>query len=119
MTKQELILDYIKQFHYFGINAMAGHSYHFTLILRHRFGPGYCTIMYDETYNYFATKIEGRIYDICGDITDDICYKCPVAVPCVRLDDGASALHTDRCHSLWSLHLPQAALPSLPSRGRL
>ena len=43
----------------------------------------------------------------------------PVAVPCVRLDDGASALHTGRCHSLWSLHLPQAALPSLPSRGSL
>ena len=38
----------------------------------------------------------------------------PVAVPCVRLGDGAPALHTDRGHSLRSLHLPQAALPSLP-----
>ena len=82
MTKQELILDYIEQFRYFGVNAfsygtnaMAGHSYHFTLILRHRFGPAHCAIMYDEAHNYFATKIEGRIYDICGDITDDACYK--------------------------------------------
>ena len=29
------------------------------------------------------------------------CY--PVAVPGVRLADGAAALHTDRCHSLGSL----------------
>ena len=27
----------------------------------------------------------------------------PVAVPGVRLADGAAALHTDRCHSLGSL----------------
>ena len=40
------------------------------------------------------------------------CY--PVAVPGVRLADGAAALHTDRCHSFPSLHLPQAALGSLP-----
>jgi len=40
--------------------------------------------------------------------------RCPVAVPGVRLADGAAALHTDRCHSLGSLYLPPAALPSLP-----
>ena len=39
----------------------------------------------------------------------------PVAVPGVRLADGAAALHTDRCHSLGSLYLPPAALPSLPT----
>ena len=38
----------------------------------------------------------------------------PVAVPGVRLADGAAALHTDRCHSLPSLPLPPAALGSLP-----
>ena len=38
----------------------------------------------------------------------------PVAVPCVRLGDGAPALPTDRCHSLRSLYPLQAALPSLP-----
>jgi len=32
----------------------------------------------------------------------------------VRLADGAATLHTDRCHSLSSLNLPQAALASLP-----
>ena len=45
-------------------------------------------------------------------------YKTgPVAVPCVRLGDGAPALHTDRGHSLRSLYPPQAALPSLPVEG--
>ena len=39
--------------------------------------------------------------------------RLSVAVPCVRLGDGAPALHTDRGHSLRSLHLLQAALPSL------
>ena len=43
------------------------------------------------------------------------CY--PVAVPGVRLADGAAALHTDRGHSLRSLCPPPAALPSLPGYG--
>ena len=41
----------------------------------------------------------------------------PVAVPGVHLAVGAVALHTDRCHSLRSLHPPPAALPSLPIAG--
>ena len=38
----------------------------------------------------------------------------PVAVPGVRLADGAAALHTDRGHSLPSLFPPLAAVGSLP-----
>ena len=38
----------------------------------------------------------------------------PVAVPGVLLADGAAASLTDRGHSLGSLHLPPAALPSFP-----
>jgi len=38
----------------------------------------------------------------------------PVAVPGVRLADGATALYTDRCHSLSFLHPPPAAVASLP-----
>ena len=38
-----------------------------------------------------------------------------VAVPGVRLADGAAALHTDRGHSLCSLYLPLAAVASLPT----
>jgi len=43
----------------------------------------------------------------------------PVAVPGVRLGDGAPSLHADRGHSLRSLHPPPAALPSLPQRATL
>jgi len=41
----------------------------------------------------------------------------PVAVPGVRLADGAAAFHTDRCHSLRSLYPPPAVLGSLPIAG--
>ena len=43
----------------------------------------------------------------------------PVGVPGVLLADGAAASPTDRGHSLGSLHLPPAALPSLPIKGEL
>jgi len=38
-----------------------------------------------------------------------------VAVPGERLAGGAASLHTDRGHSLPSLHLPPAAVGSLPT----
>ena len=47
-----------------------------------------------------------------------ILLRCPANV----LGDKAPSSFADRCHSLWSLHLPPAALPSLPIRevpGRL
>ena len=43
------------------------------------------------------------------------CAPPPIAVPGVRLADGAAALHTDRGHSLGTLLPPPAALPSLPT----
>ena len=42
------------------------------------------------------------------------CTTLPVVVPGVRLGDRAPALHTDHGHSLRSLYLPPAALPSFP-----
>ena len=73
MTKQELVLDFIKQFRDLGTeNCFSnGMCFHFTIILRHRFGSLHCPIMYDQVANHFATQIEGHIYDITGDITDD------------------------------------------------
>lgn len=75
MTKHELVLDFIWQFRKFGSDVADAFSngmcFHFTTILRHRFGCGWCTIMYDQVANHFATQIEGRLYDITGDITDD------------------------------------------------
>ena len=78
MTKHELVLDFIWQFRKFGSDVADAFSngmcFHFTTILRHRFGSLYCPIMYDQVANHFATQIEGRIYDITGDITDDPQY---------------------------------------------
>ena len=73
MTKQELVLDFIKQFRDLGTeNCFSnGMCFHFTIILQHRFGSLHCPIVYDQVTNHFATQIEGRIYDITGDITDN------------------------------------------------
>ena len=64
MTKYELILDYIKQFRDLGAeNCFSnGMCYHFTVLLRQRFGPLYCPIMYDEVENHFhKTLVENMI----------------------------------------------------------
>lgn len=76
MTKREIILNFISQFRELGAeNCFSnGMCYYFTLILRKRFDPFYSTIMYDEIMNHFATRIDGRIYDITGDITDNPQY---------------------------------------------
>lgn len=74
MTKQEVILDFIDQFRRFGPEVgtcfRAGMCWHFTLILRGRFGM-HNRIVYDPIANHFAVEIDGRIYDIDGDITDE------------------------------------------------
>ena len=78
-TKRDLIEDYIQQFRQFGTDVVDcfsnGMCYQFMVILRKRFGPFCTTPVYDEVMNHFATKIDGRIYDITGDITDDPKYK--------------------------------------------
>ena len=73
MTYHELILNYIKQFRDLGAeNCFAnGMCYHFTVLLRKRFGSARCSIVYDQVANHFATLIEGRIYDITGDVTEN------------------------------------------------
>ena len=73
-TKRDVIENYIKQFRDFGPQVVDcfsnGMCYQFMTILRKRFGPFCTTPMYDPVMNHFATQIEGRIYDIRGDITD-------------------------------------------------
>lgn len=46
----------------------SGCCYWFAFILHERFKGS--EIMYDPVINHFGTKINGRIYDITGDITD-------------------------------------------------
>ena len=43
----------------------------------------------------------------------------PVAVPGIFVADGAASSSADRSHSLPSLHLPQAALGSLPKLSHI
>ena len=78
-TKVDVIEDFINQFRQFGTDVVDcfsnGMCYYFMCILRKRFGPFCTTPMYDEVMNHFATMIDGRIYDITGDITDDPKYK--------------------------------------------
>ena len=77
-TKADVIEDYIQQFRQFGTDVVDcfsnGMCYQFMVILRKRFGPFCTTPVYDEVINHFATEIDGRIYDITGDITDDPQY---------------------------------------------
>ena len=74
-TKRDVIENSIKQFRDFGPQVVDcfshGMCYQFMTILRKRFGPFCTTPVYDEIINHFATEIDGRIYDITGDITDD------------------------------------------------
>lgn len=45
-----------------------GCCYWFASILHQRFPHSH--IVYDPVLNHFATKIEGRVFDITGDVTD-------------------------------------------------
>ena len=75
MTKQELVLDFIHQYQQFGSAVVDcfsnGMCYYFAEILQSRFGPFKTKIMYDPIQNHFAAQIDGRIYDITGDLTDN------------------------------------------------
>lgn len=59
-----------------------GCCYWFAMILFIRFINEYAAIMYDQTVNHFGTMIDGRIYDITGDVTDKYNWK-----PWSELDD--------------------------------
>ena len=76
-TKQDIILNFIEQFQKFGPQVVDcfsnGMCYHFTILLQARFGDD-CGVLYDPIINHFATEIDGRIYDITGDITDNSDY---------------------------------------------
>jgi hypothetical protein len=72
MNKHELILDFCKQFRSLGAeNCFSnGMCYWFAHILKERFIHESTEIMYAEIPNHFACRINDRIYDITGDITD-------------------------------------------------
>lgn len=47
-----------------------GCCYWFAVILQVRFNSDDATLMYDEIANHFGTRINDRVYDITGDVTD-------------------------------------------------
>lgn len=53
-----------------------GCCYWFAKILYDRFSMTHgAIIVYDEVANHFGTKIEGRVYDITGDVTSKYEWK--------------------------------------------
>lgn len=70
-NKEDLVLDFIKQFRDLGAkNCFSnGMCYWFASILRMRFNGEHCHMMYDEIENHFGCEINGKVYDITGDVT--------------------------------------------------
>ena len=67
----EEVANFLKRFHAFdNIDDVftLGCCYWFAHILYFRFP--HSRIMYDQVVNHFGTEIDGRIYDITGDVTD-------------------------------------------------
>ena len=52
------------------ITFTCGCCYWFAKILSERFSNSNAIIVYDDTDNHFGCKIEDRVYDITGDVTD-------------------------------------------------
>lgn len=71
-TKREIILKFIKLFQNDDTIEIftTGCCYYFALILNTRFKG---KIVYNDIDNHFAFKYEDRLYDITGEITNDLC----------------------------------------------
>lgn len=66
------VTNFLKRFHSdkdVDIVFTCGCCYWFAEILCRRFQAQSC-LMYDQVANHFVVQIEGRLYDITGDVTD-------------------------------------------------
>ena len=76
------VLDFISHFTFKGkyqqvIDSFTcGNCYWFAFILNHRFDTYNTFIVYDNIENHFGCYIEGKVYDITGDITDKYGWLC-------------------------------------------
>ena len=64
--------EFIKRFHEHQTTDetfLNGCCYWFAFILYRRFIRAGSRIMYDQIENHFGTQIQGRVYDITGDVT--------------------------------------------------
>ena len=68
---EDTVQSFLNRFHGDATEVFTnGCCYWFALILFRRFIRDGAEIVYDIIDNHFATKINGRVYDITGDITD-------------------------------------------------
>ena len=73
---EEKVKNFLKRFHESpDIDEVftSGCCFWFAEILFLRFLDSEAQIMYDSAANHFGTKVDGRVYDVTGDVTDD--YK--------------------------------------------
>ena len=79
MTKREVIEDFINQFTAFGPDVRRcfshGMCYHFATILMMRFRDEHVALLIDTENHHFAARINDRIYDVTGDITEETIYS--------------------------------------------
>ena len=67
----DMINTFLMRFHdYENVDDVfqKGCCYWFSMILHMRFPDS--RIMYDQAFNHFVTEIDGRLYDITGDVTE-------------------------------------------------
>ena len=88
------IIDFISRFKGSEHVFLYGCCYWFAFILSNRFYAEYPEIMYEPVEGHFVTKINGRYYDVRGDVTDEYCIKSMY-----RLEDMAQG------DSSWYRHL--------------
>lgn len=67
------VSDFISRFHEHQATKetfLNGCCYWFAFILYRRFLRQGARIMYDQIENHFGTQVNGRVFDISGDVTD-------------------------------------------------
>ena len=92
------VLNFIKRFHDYNDNVTDvftnGCCYYFARDLAFRFFRTEAEIMYDPVACHFGTKVDGRVYDITGDVTDsyrwepwkdfdDVLEKARIILDCI------------------------------------
>ena len=71
LDKRKIVLDFIRNFKGSEDTFLNGCCYWFAFILCNRFPEA--VMMYDPVINHFVTQIDGRLYDITGEVTQE--YK--------------------------------------------
>ena len=76
-VSSEKVIEFINHFTFNGKykqvieSFTCGNCYWFAFILKERFAVHDAYIVYDDIANHFGCYIDGRVYDITGNITDD------------------------------------------------